>query len=368
MKKLLLATTALTLSAGVAAADVSLSGDARMGLLYDGSDVNLTSRARVTFTLSGETDSGMAFGGSFRADNAGGAAAGTAGSVFISGEFGRLAFGDVAGAARSATGDLHGVGLTGLGDRNEMQYVDRLSNGINGTAALALGANPEVGPDLDALTTLGVGFNVNTGLNSLPRALYTYSIDGFSVYASVAYSKSNRLGVTDLSLTDPVDGFRVDTALGLSAPVSTTLTEFSVGASYEIDGFMVAAGYEQARVKISGFDAFFGSSTVDGSTKLGHATLAAQYSMDGITAKAIYGRAMDDLADLVADKNQYGVSMSATFDATTVSAFARRDFGKTDHYGLGARYDLGGGAALAGGVAKSKGSDAVADLGLAFSF
>ncbi|MGL4413330.1 porin, partial [Roseinatronobacter monicus] len=90
MKKLLLATTALTLSAGVAAADVSLTGDARMGFIYDGDDVNLTSRARVTFTLSGETDTGMAFGGSFRADNAAGAAAGTGGSVFISGAFGRL--------------------------------------------------------------------------------------------------------------------------------------------------------------------------------------------------------------------------------------------------------------------------------------
>ena len=134
----LLATTALTLSAGVAAADVSLSGDARMGLIYDGDDIQLTSRARVSFTLSGETDSGLAFGASFRADNAGAANGNTAmtgGNVFISGDFGRLAMGDVAGAARAAVGDLHGVGLTGLNDHNEMQYLDRLTQGADRISA-----------------------------------------------------------------------------------------------------------------------------------------------------------------------------------------------------------------------------------------
>ena len=35
MKKLLLATTAVALSAGVAAADVGLSGDARMGIAFN---------------------------------------------------------------------------------------------------------------------------------------------------------------------------------------------------------------------------------------------------------------------------------------------------------------------------------------------
>jgi outer membrane protein OmpU len=36
MKKILLATTAVALSAGVAAAEVKLSGDARFGIQYDG--------------------------------------------------------------------------------------------------------------------------------------------------------------------------------------------------------------------------------------------------------------------------------------------------------------------------------------------
>jgi hypothetical protein len=75
MKKLLLATSILAGTAGLAAAEITLSGDARMGFLddfvYDGGDddIGFTSRARVTFTFSGETDGGLSFGASFRADN-----------------------------------------------------------------------------------------------------------------------------------------------------------------------------------------------------------------------------------------------------------------------------------------------------------
>ena len=66
MKKVLLATTMLVAGASIAAAEVTLSGDARMGILSSGEDNLLTlntdegdtvftSRARVTFTLSGES-------------------------------------------------------------------------------------------------------------------------------------------------------------------------------------------------------------------------------------------------------------------------------------------------------------------------
>ncbi len=137
MKKVLLASTALVLSAGFAAAEVTVGGDGRMGIIGGGIDdtatatideteLGFTSRIRISFTASGETDSGLAFGGSIRADNAGGGAAGTAGSVYIEGSFGKISMGDVSGAAEAAVGDLSGVGLTGLGDFNEATY---LSNG-----------------------------------------------------------------------------------------------------------------------------------------------------------------------------------------------------------------------------------------------
>ena len=84
MKRALLASTALVMSAGIAAAEVSVGGDGRMGVKStDGGDIEFSSRVRISFTGSGETDNGLTFGGSIRADNAGGGASGTGGSVHV---------------------------------------------------------------------------------------------------------------------------------------------------------------------------------------------------------------------------------------------------------------------------------------------
>lgn len=336
MANCLLATTVLAMSAGYAAADVSLSGDGRMGLIYDGDDIRFTSRVRVTFTLSGQTDSGLAFGGSFRADNASNAASGSAGNVFISGDFGRLAMGDVDGAALAAVGDLYSVGLTTLGDAHEMNYIGRL-----------LGDTLDEELDFAGISVPGL----------FPRALYSYSIDSFSFYASV----SNPITVRNVSgaalLTVP-DGGKMG-----------TITEFGVGASYTFDAFTGAIGYERARanpVSATGLD----------SVTFGHLAASAEYSMDGIAVKAIVGRAMNDLRDIIEDeggsKTQYGLGVSGTFDATTVTAFGRRDFAKDRYLGIGASYDLGGGASVKGGVVHVSpnvgSSETRADFGLAFTF
>jgi len=137
MKKLLLASTALVLSAGMATAQgVRVTGDARLGVAYDSAasdEFRFVGRARVIFSGSGTTDGGLTFGMSIRADNAVAATAGSAGtstmtdgSVFISGAFGRLTVGNADGAARFLIGHLHGVGLTGvtgIGGYHEFAYL-----------------------------------------------------------------------------------------------------------------------------------------------------------------------------------------------------------------------------------------------------
>ena len=83
MKKVLFATTALIATASVAAADVRISGYGRFGLDYNenadrvgnvptgalngGAETSLTSRLRLQFDMSTETDNGVAFGARFRA-------------------------------------------------------------------------------------------------------------------------------------------------------------------------------------------------------------------------------------------------------------------------------------------------------------
>lgn len=144
--------------ASVAAAEVTLSGDARMGVVDDGGAAGavFSSRARVAFSLSGESDSGLSFGASFRADNAVDAAGGAAGSVFVSGAFGKVSFGDNDSAAQAGVGQVDGVGYTGNGDLNEITYL---------------------------------------GAGNTPNVLYTYSADSLTVMASVAQTDGDERSV-----------------------------------------------------------------------------------------------------------------------------------------------------------------------------
>jgi len=62
MKKVLLATTALTLSAGFASADVSISGSAEAGIhSFEGADHRTFAGLDMNFAISGASDNGMSF-------------------------------------------------------------------------------------------------------------------------------------------------------------------------------------------------------------------------------------------------------------------------------------------------------------------
>ena len=65
MKKVLLATSALTLSAGFASADVSMSGTGGAGVFgANGADLSVYSGVDLGFALSGASDNGMTFSAS----------------------------------------------------------------------------------------------------------------------------------------------------------------------------------------------------------------------------------------------------------------------------------------------------------------
>jgi outer membrane protein OmpU len=323
---------------------VTLSGMARMGIIHDSSlasnKTGFTSRARVTFTLTGETDGGLAFGASFRADNAVGANNGTAGSVFISGDFGRLSMGDVDGAAEARNGDLHAVGLTaGTGNfaLNEFAYLTDL---------------------------LGVR----------PTARYDYSIDGFSF--SISHTNpGNNAKIVSAGISYAIEGFtvglgaeRMNAQAGSALVRGTCLSSTNQGVlSTTQTNAGTTSTCAAGNVLLSA-----GTAAVAPVGTLTHVVVSAGYSMDGISVKAMYGRLKESGA--VGKEDQYGLSASGTFDAITVSAFGRRDFAKDTHIGIGASYDLGGGAALRGGVintnfnAAGKKSRTVADMGVAFTF
>ena len=116
MKNILFATTALVATAGIASADVSLSGAANVGIVNNGTAAaqdNMYQNMSITATMAGETDGGLTFGASLTVRNgddvdldAGDlqlndvANAGditalsdtSFGSIYVSGDFGKLTF------------------------------------------------------------------------------------------------------------------------------------------------------------------------------------------------------------------------------------------------------------------------------------
>lgn len=329
MKKVLLATTVLAMSATVAAAEVSVSGSARMGVAYNseaanGNDVGFTSRARVQFNLSGESDNGLSFGASVRADQANNANNGvggdvngagnqSAGNVFVSGAFGKISMGDVDGAAEKVTGDLYGVGLTGLGDLNEGVYLS------------------------------------NAGTSDRTAARYDYTTAGFT-FALSADNPQNDPREADGIVTRRNDG---------------TGSTYSVGVAYAVDAYKFGLGYE-TRDFVA-----VGSTT---SVSQEQVIASAEGTFGDVSIKAVYG----DFDNAALDK-QYGLSAQYKVDALTVAGFHRVEdiagatTGKNKYTGIGASYDLGGGASVVGGIVDVNrpvgiADETRADLGLSFKF
>ncbi|MEM6384915.1 MAG: porin [Pseudomonadota bacterium] len=255
MKKVLLASTALVMSAGIAAADVSVGGDGRMGLIStDGSDLGFTSRIRISFAASGETDAGLAFGGSVRVDNYEDdqATGGTEGSVFVEGTFGKITMGDVSGAPEAAVGDLSGVGLTGLGDFNELTYLSNSDRPAarwdytSGDLGLHVSAdNP--GPAGDQAYGLAVTYSVGdialgVGLESTDAA--DHIVAGVSAgfgdaTVKVAYGNADDIDFEQMGISlDYVTGPTTLTAFWINKEITgvSDVDSYGIGVAYDLGG------------------------------------------------------------------------------------------------------------------------------------
>ncbi|MDE0211963.1 MAG: porin [Boseongicola sp.] len=275
MRTFFLTSTALVMSAGIAAAEVSIGGDGRMGVKsLDGADVVFDSRIRISFTASGETDNGLSFGGSVRADQDG--TEGAAGNVYLSGAFGKVTFGDTGSAAKQAVGQAGGVGYTGLGDLNEIGYISDVH----------------------------------------PSVRWDYTMGDLSLHAST----------DSIGQADGADSL-------LSGAMSYSIGDVGIGAGVERMGDRqnIAASVSAA---------------------LGDASVKVVYGSD------------DDNAD-----DSYGASASFVSGSATFTAFASSK-GGMDHFGIGAAFDLGGGAAIKGGFVDgdSLTGGSSFDLGLTMGF
>ena len=350
MKKLLIATSALVALTGAASAEVTLTGDGRMGLVWDGDNAQFSSRVRARFNLSGETDSGLSFGGSFRVDQENyaaepesrSAAHGTAGSVYVSGTFGKLSMGDVVSATEAAIGDLTEIGYT------------------DGEFA----ANPE---EIDYLT--GDGENEEQG----PTALYEYTFNGVNLFASMTDGSRRDCSASNV-IVGSLECYDFDTD-------DESEVAFSLAAGYEFGAYSVGLGYSENR---DGTEIVIGGTAAINEFKI--KAFYADYDDRDLAQLGDFEYNFDDdetTFEVNYDKS-YGLSVEYAMangiglealwirrDVEILEGFADEADDSYDAYGVGASYDLGAGATLAGAVMKNDlfaENETRADVGIKFSF
>ncbi len=327
MKKILIATTALVGTAGIAAAELNISGSARVGLAYvedqvdangNESELRIEQRMRVNFTGIAETDSGVKLEARFRlesnedVDNSiAGRGPGAAGFAVSSGGF-RLDVGNVSDVIDS--GDVvnyygYGVGFTAFLEHNAT---------VSGIPAGGFGAG-----DQEA-TTIKL----------------KYEMGDFTVSAS--YSNNEDATAAALGIVAGAPAV---------VPASTNdIEEYQIGVGYNFGDY--SAGLAYGSEDNAGTDNDFWVATFGG------------------TVGAV------DFSIIIADSDSqddvsYGASLDYDVSAATSIRFVVADGGNDANdtaVGIGFRHSLGGGVTLAGGVGQNAGGNTVADLGVSFSF
>ncbi|WP_287886394.1 MULTISPECIES: porin [Paracoccus] len=321
MKKALIASTALLLTAGVAAADVKISGYGRTGVIYyennaaqDAAGLNesrVVSRLRMNIDASSSTDSGVDFGARFRlqwdqgSDN--GQAQTNAGKLWVSAQGFTVEVGNVDTAFDS----------NGLIYETELGSYDR-SVGFSDVAG-AFFAYDSNGYVADQVDRVGI------------RALYTLG----DLKLQASYVDPDQSGLNEV--LEEEFGFSVDYTWNERLELSAAAAFNGAG----IDGndiYFLGARYavlDNARIGLNFVDAGDEEDGFDGKT----IALYGDYTLaDGRTNLEAY----------IANND--------------------RDSNETDNaFGIGVNYDLGG-ARLGASLQRDYAENVTADFGVRFEF
>ncbi len=315
MKKILFASTALVLTAGVAAAEVTLGGYGRIGLLYNegaANDTEIEQRMRLNITGIAETDAGVKLEARFRlqsdsnnANAVNGAGPGAAG------------FAVSYGGLRVDVGNVSNVFDSG-------DQVDLYGYGVGFTAFLEHNA---AFTDVNAVAT---GFG-NNNIDATTIKV-NYVVGDFS--ASVSYTETRAQAAVAASLG----------SAGSAAVAADEQTQ--IGLGYSFGAISVGAAYSDSD---SNGDAWI-------------------LGLSGTAGAVGYSLIVGD------GDNQTDVSVGGSINyelssATSIRAMFSDGGSATDTaFGLGFRHGLGGGVTLAGGVGQNTSGNTVGDLGVVFNF
>jgi outer membrane protein OmpU len=316
MKKILLATTMLAGTAGFASAEVAISGSGVFGIGYSENGVLNPLDDGLAATPIDETyairETYLTFTGTTTTD-------------------GGLELGVVTTFGTYDTND-------GIGDDGSTIYA----SGAFGT--LTMGAVSEADEvatlaDIGGLSGLGVDNVAEALTGDSPEAL----VAGIEVSHNVHYKYSTG-GLT----------------FAASALIGKEDDSMAIGVKYDFSNAYVGLGYIKHDLMAT-------------ATKPSTVSLYAGGTFGAVGVKAMYSQADDDVAG-TADVDAWGLYADYTTGALTLMAeVADSDLVDSAAYGIGASYDLGGGAAFVGGIANVSGaapnSDTTrAEMGISFSF
>lgn len=313
MKKVLFATTALVATAGMAAADVNLSGSGRFGIVYDEaqsgatqSETKIEKRMTINIDGSGSTDGGLEFGGRIRlrSDENEAASGQSSANVYMGNDTFRITVGNTDGALLNRVGYYQGsVGLTGLHWANvsfnigsSRFYLNSFSSRGGGTADV-------------------VRLDFNAG--------------GFGVSLSTDSTGDHASGDSEDAIAVSYNFGDWTVAAGYADNASGTNAAYSLSANGSIGDFGVGLGYtdlENVGSKV---------------------TLSGSYNFGDTTVTAFVANTSEDTS------GSAGIGGVAGSSET--------------EYGIGFTHSLGG-ATLAGGVSSNYLGNTMADLGVRFSF
>lgn len=332
MKKVLFATTALVLSAGFAAADVSLSGYGRFGLSYDSGNDDTTvdkngvshssktwmeQRLRLDIKATTTTDSGLVFGGKFRVQYDDGDTSGAttnAAQFYFTYEGATVQVGNVTTALDEDTAGLFYGSETGLTDSS---WGDSRSSFF--------------------------AYSSKGGLGSQSGIYGKYTIDGFTAEAS--YIDPNQYG---------------DNGEGVKAEKSAVL-------SYSDDAITVAAGATWNGAGASDNTVWY----VGGKYAFNDQFAAGlNYIDEGSVTDADFAPVGSDLGKTI---TLYGTYTTGPVEVLAyVANYYDYDdaisYEKDTVYGIGANYDLGGGTTLKAALHRTSDSETYGELGVKFKF
>jgi len=358
----LFATTALVALAGAAAAEVTITGSAEMGVAGgDGTDLQFHQSVDVRFAMTGETDGGLTFGATVDLDditdmgNSGNGSGDIQGAnpdftVTIGGAFGTLTMGDTDGAFDARLTEV-AIGASLADDHTGHAGFSGnagLDGALNGQVArydysfgdFTISASAEVSAGTDAVAgTAIICQNTTTGaVRNLPPG-----------------SRCAATGETLIAGTAQADATDQDSVLGIGASWSGDMGGMTLG---------LGAGYQ---TQDNGGVDIFG---VSASIAANGFTVVLNYSdLDGMEREAA------DEVDVATDSHA-AIGVGYTTGALTMSAnYGVYDYADgTEDKGWGAaiNYDLGGGVVAQVGYGDSDirdgSDDATWSAGLAMTF